>query len=150
MTPLRITAIALALTFGLGLTLAWADGADEIKARTEFMKSNGAAAGALKKAIDASDKAEISKQVAILSANGQKIETMYPKSSSAAAGKTRAKDDIWTNPDAFKEAVMAFKTSTEKLAAADKAGNMDGVKTSFDDMGKACNGCHGKFRGPAN
>lgn len=101
MTPFRASTLALVAALGVGYAVsAWAAGADDIKARQDLMKANSAAVAALKKLIDenSTDKAEITKHAAVLADNGRKITTVFSKDSTAAAGKTRAKDDIWTNP----------------------------------------------------
>jgi cytochrome c556 len=151
-TPFRATSLALLAALSVGYAVsAWAAGADDIKARQDLMKANGAAVAALKKLIDenSTNKADIEKQATILADNGRKITGFWSKDSTAAAGKTRAKDDIWTNPTEFAANEKAFADATAKLETAAKAGDMAAVKAAYDDTGKVCGACHGKFRGPA-
>jgi cytochrome c556 len=152
MTPFRAISLALLAALGVGYAVsAWAAGADDIKARQDLMKANGAAVAALKKLIEenSTNKAEITKQTAILAENGKKLDSLWGKDTTAAVAKSRAKDDIWTNPAEFQAQEKLFADATAKLDAAAKAGDMTALKAAYDDTGKVCGSCHGKFRGPA-
>ena len=61
-------------------------------------------------------------------------------------GQTKAKTEIWKNDAEFKEAVMAFKRDTEKLASAAKSKDANAVRDQVKAVGGACNSCHKKFR----
>ena len=152
MTPFRATSLALLAALGVGYAVsAWAAGADDIKARQDLMKANGAAVAALKKLIDenSTNNAEFTKHTSVLAENGKKLDTLWGKDTTAAVAKSRAKDDIWTNPAEFEAQEKAFTEATAKLDAAAKAGNMTALKAAYDETGKVCGACHGKFRGPA-
>ena len=61
-------------------------------------------------------------------------------------GETRAKPEIWANPDKFKAAGEQMQKAASTLASAARAGSLDQVKAAFGDVGKACKGCHDDFR----
>lgn len=60
--------------------------------------------------------------------------------------KTRLKPEFFTQPEKVKEVAGAYRTAGAKLAAAAANGDQAQVKLAFDDMGKACKGCHDAFR----
>jgi len=62
-------------------------------------------------------------------------------------GDTRAKDTVWSDPDAFQAALEKNQTATAALVTAlqnpaDSATVGDAVKA----VGESCKGCHKKFR----
>ena len=63
-----------------------------------------------------------------------------------ATGDTRAKPEIWSNPDKFKAAATTMQEAVMKLDVAAKGGNLDQIKAAFGDAGKACKACHDDFR----
>ena len=145
LTALRATAGAAALlaVIGMSLPALSADNAAAIQARQALMKSNGAANAALKKVIDAggTDKAELTKQAAILAATGAKnVDELFPAGSGTAAGKTRAKDDIWSMSADFKAMWASFAKATSDLGKAAAAGDLAAVKTGLRRNGQDLRG----------
>lgn len=70
---------------------------------------------------------------------------VFPAGSDFVAG-TKAKPEIWSKPDDFKAKMAAFQTAAAKLADAAKSGNLDAVKASVPDVGKACKACHDDYK----
>jgi len=71
----------------------------------------------------------------------------FPKGSGPAAGKTRAKDEIWTRWDEFAKDAKAFETESAKLVAVAKGGDMKAIADQVAALGKeACGACHKDFR----
>lgn len=60
--------------------------------------------------------------------------------------KTRAKAEIWSDPAAFKAAAEKMQKAVVKLAEVAKSGDEAALKPAFGEVGKACKGCHDKFR----
>ena len=59
------------------------------------------------------------------------------------AVKTEAKAEIWSDPKGFEAAGMAYMTAVAGVkASTDEAS----FKAAFPALGKACQGCHEKFR----
>ena len=69
-----------------------------------------------------------------------------PVEGSKIAGFTRAKPDIWSEPDKFKQAQNGLTEAVSKLAAAAKSGDEAAMKAAAGGVGKACKGCHDDFR----
>jgi cytochrome c556 len=69
-----------------------------------------------------------------------------PVEGSKIAGFTRAKSEIWSEPEKFKQAQDALTKAVGKLAAAAKSGDEAAMKSAAGGVGKACKGCHDDFR----
>ena len=114
-----------------------AQGAD-VKAITEFSKGQGDQQAALKAVND-------------LLARAPKIVDQFPPGTSAAdfPGKTKAKPEIWTDQDKFKQIPVALQGEEEKLKAAIETGDQKAVGAQLGATGKAgCGACHSTFRLP--
>jgi len=61
-------------------------------------------------------------------------------------GDTKAKSEIWTEPDKFKAAAAKMQDEMAKLNTAAKAGNLDALKAAAGETGKACKACHDTYR----
>lgn len=61
-------------------------------------------------------------------------------------GDTRAKPEIWKEPEKFKQAMDRLQAETGKLSEVSKGGNFDVIRTQFGAVTKACSGCHDAFR----
>ena len=65
---------------------------------------------------------------------------------SKIAGFTRAKPEIWSEMDKFKQANDTLGQALGKLVAAAKSGDEGAMKAAVGGFGKACKGCHDDFR----
>ena len=61
-------------------------------------------------------------------------------------GETRAKPEVWSDADKFKEGADKMQAEIVKLNTAAKSGNLDALKTAFGAAGQTCKGCHDHFR----
>lgn len=59
---------------------------------------------------------------------------------------TKAKPEIWTEPDKFRAAASKMQDEMVKLNTAAKGGNIDAIKAAAGEVGKACKGCHDTYR----
>jgi cytochrome c556 len=80
---------------------------------------------------------------------GKAIPLVFQKGSEGGE-KTRAKPEIWSNPEDFKLKLAAYAKATEKFqqvtqSPADKAA----VDGAFAEVEKACDDCHKGYRTPA-
>jgi cytochrome c556 len=60
--------------------------------------------------------------------------------------KTRAKPELFAQPDKLKEFAMALEKETSELAKVAASGDVAAIKTQFGATGKACKNCHDEFR----
>ncbi len=61
-------------------------------------------------------------------------------------GDTKAKPEIWAEPDKFRVAASKMQDEMVKLNAAAKTGSVDNLKAAFGPTGQACMGCHDTYR----
>ena len=75
-----------------------------------------------------------------------KGEAFAPGTEKAVDVETRAKPEIWTEPEKFKQALDRFQAEASKLVEASKAGSLDAVRPAFGAVAKSCSACHDAFR----
>jgi cytochrome c556 len=63
-----------------------------------------------------------------------------------ASGDTKAKPEIWSEPEKFKAGATRMQDEVVKLNAAAKTGNLDQIKIAVGDVGKSCKACHDNYR----
>jgi len=61
-------------------------------------------------------------------------------------GNTKAKPEIWTEMDKFREKASRNQEDVLKLSAAVKTGNVDAMKTAAGAVGQSCKSCHDSYR----
>ncbi|MGB7651361.1 MAG: cytochrome c [Gallionella sp.] len=60
-------------------------------------------------------------------------------------GATKAKLDIWTKPEIFKEEYERFEKEAAKLAELAKEGDFNLIKAQFGKVQQTCKTCHDDF-----
>ncbi|MCZ6647225.1 MAG: cytochrome c [SAR324 cluster bacterium] len=63
-------------------------------------------------------------------------------------GKTDALPKIWQDMDGFKKAAGKLEQEASKLAQVAQSGDSGAIMAQLKKTGKACGGCHKKFRQP--
>jgi cytochrome c556 len=61
-------------------------------------------------------------------------------------GDTRARPEIWQQPEKFKEALERFQAEATKMTEVSKQGNPDQIRSQFGTLAKSCSHCHDQFR----
>lgn len=59
---------------------------------------------------------------------------------------TKAKEEIWLEPEKFKEHADKLVAESAKLAAATKTGTLEGMKAAFGATANSCKSCHDAYR----
>jgi cytochrome c556 len=118
--------------------------ADVIEQRQKLMKSQSAAAKAIKGAVEAKDHATVEAKAKDIMGTADRIVAAFPKGSSA--GKTKATPAIWEKSDDFAKFAKTLSKNAGELAAAAKAGNDAEIGVKVKAMGETCNSCHKEFR----
>jgi cytochrome c556 len=149
---IAISAFALAIAGALApvaISIA-GEGGDAITERKALMRLQGAAAGAIKAAIDSKDPARlklVEGSARALAFSSRAIPTMFPKGSDSKAGETKALDKIWTDTAGFKSAADNMGKLAATLADALKSGDPAASLAAFATLGKdGCGGCHGSYQ----
>jgi cytochrome c556 len=127
-----------------GATYALAQG-DAVAQRKENRKQAGAAMRSIKGIIDAKGATAGAVPHA---AKLKELELAFVKLFPAGSdkGETKALPVIWTDMAGFTAASKAADASYDKLAVAAGSGDLAMLTTAFGDTGKACAGCHDKYR----
>jgi len=81
---------------------------------------------------------------AAISSLARMAKDVFPKGSDK--GDTRALPVIWEQPQDFAQVIKAMEAATGGLVAAARSGDGIDIKNAFSAVGKACGGCHKKFR----
>lgn len=63
-----------------------------------------------------------------------------------ASGETKAKPEIWSEPEKFKAGASKMQEEAAKLSVAARSGNLDQIKAAVGDVGKSCKSCHDNYR----
>lgn len=61
-------------------------------------------------------------------------------------GNTKAKPEIWLDPDKFSAAQKRMEATLPKLQAAAATGDQAAIKTAVGETASACKNCHDDFR----
>lgn len=59
---------------------------------------------------------------------------------------TRAKPEVWSKPDAFKQAQSKYLASVDKLVEVSASADMAAIAPAVDAVQKSCKSCHDQFR----
>lgn len=91
------------------------------------------------------DKDLVMRNAAMLELTGKMILEGFSAGSDKGA-ETRAKPEIWSEPEKFKQAAERFQAEATKLAEVSKAGTLDSLRNQFAAVSKSCGACHDTFR----
>ncbi|MES2889946.1 MAG: cytochrome c [Pseudomonadota bacterium] len=61
-------------------------------------------------------------------------------------GDTRAKAEVWSEPEKFKAAAAKMQEEVVKLNAAAQTGKPEALKAAFGGAAQSCKGCHDTYR----
>ena len=131
----------------VGTTMVMAQNTAPIKDRQAIMKKVSDGAKTLGAMVKGETTYDAAKATAILTGweeGGKKFVTLFPEDSKTGE-KTRAKPEIWQNKADFEAKAGDF---LKAVAAAKGAPTIDAFKGAYSAVGKACEGCHEKYRGP--
>lgn len=125
-----------------------------IEARQAIFKligtQNGVIGGINRPNAPAPDLAVVARNAARIQTLADMIPEFYTANPTAPASvRTRALPAIWTGAPDFKAKAEALSKAAGAVAAAAKAGNLEGTKAAARDVTAACSACHDNYRGPA-
>jgi len=138
-----VLAALLGSMVGMAASQAFAQ-ADVIEKRQQLMKGQGAAAKAIKGAVESKDYATVETKAKDLMGSSAKIVDHFPKGSTT--GKTKATAAIWDKSEDFAKNAKNLKNAASDLADAAKAKNDDAVSTKVKAVAATCDSCHKEFR----
>ena len=128
--------------------LAQGNSAGVIQYRQKVMGANGGHMGGigqiLKHKLDF--KAHIPPHARAMAELARMIPAIFPEGS--GKGKTDALPKIWQDRNGFKSAARKLEDEANKLARVATGGDVGDIMAQVKKVGKACGGCHKKFRQP--
>jgi cytochrome c556 len=139
-----------AVITGLGAGIAYA-GDEQVKARQEYMKANGAMAGLGAKILKGEapyDAAAVKAAIGDVMAKGKiasDLKAWDPGSNDGATIKSYLKAEAWSDPQGFGKVYEAYAKGVQAVAASTDEASF---KTAFTEYGGSCKGCHEKYRAP--
>ena len=132
--------MAAAIGFAGLASLSQAD-TDPIKTRQDDMKANGASMKAINGILEANGPAaDVAAEAAKINAKAMELATLFPAGSDQ--GDTKAKPEIWQNPDDFAAHLKALQDESAMLVTAANGGDMMVVKAQYEKLGGTCGACH--------
>jgi cytochrome c556 len=140
----KLSVVALFSLISLAVAAQAFAQADVIEKRQALMKSQSAAAKAIKGAVETKDYATVEAKAKDIMGTADKIVSAFPKGSTT--GKTKAKPEIWEKSDDFAKSAKALSKAAGELASAAKSGNDAEVGVKVKALGDTCGSCHKQFR----
>jgi cytochrome c556 len=140
----RIILASVAILVGIGAVAAQQD---QSKA---LMKSNGKNLGGvlspMVKGEKPYDQTAVTAALAQLDDTAKKLPTLYPDSlkSAKAEGDYSPSPKIWENKSDFEAKIAGFAKAVTDAKAQVK--DLDSLKVSLPNIGKACSACHETYR----
>ena len=140
-----ITAITLVLGLSLQVT-AETSAEDAFKYRQYIMTALKGHAGAVSTQTHglAGDSDYVSNHAKAIAGLGTELHTIFPEGSNVE--DSEALPVIWEEPEEFAAAVAKAEEAMAALGEAADGGDMQAIGAAFMDVGKACKGCHERFR----
>lgn len=73
-------------------------------------------------------------------------EAFIPGSESGGTPPTRAKPEVFKEPDKIKSLAEKMQTEVAQLNTVAKGGDIAAIRAQFGNVGKACKACHDDYR----
>lgn len=143
-----LAALALAGTATAAFALA---PADTIRMRQANYKQMAAALKGVNDQLraDTPSLPELRRNAGVIRRHALQVLNWFPRGTGAEAGvRTRAKAEIWSDPQGFRRAGARLLIGARAMNAAAGRGDVAAVRTAFGDVRGACGGCHDAFRAP--
>ena len=95
------------------------------------------------------DVAAIQRHAALIARYGPQIPGWFPEGSGPETGRrTRAKAEIWREPEAFRAAQQRMERASAEFHRTAQSGDVAAIRAALPELGKSCKNCHDRFRGP--
>lgn len=94
------------------------------------------------------DLSVVRRNAAIIAGYGPQILTWFPEGSGPEAGRTRAKAEIWSDPETFRQRAQAFEAEAANFSRVAQTNDVPAIRAAQGNLGNACKNCHDRFRAP--
>jgi len=97
----------------------------------------------------APDVPRIQREAATLAALAEQMTGWFPTGSGPDVhAKSRAKPEIWSDPQGFAQAHQGYLQQTQSFKRVADGGDVEQIRAAAQTLGKACGQCHDKYRAP--
>ncbi len=77
------------------------------------------------------------------------VPSLFPAGTGPETGhRTRAKAEIWSDNQTFRQRAAAFETAATRFNQAAQSGDIAAVRAALPALGDSCKNCHDRFRAP--
>lgn len=98
---------------------------------------------------DAPDLATVRREAAALATLADQIPNWFPAGSGPDIhAKSRAKTEIWSDPEGFRRAHAAYLEQAQAFRPIAEGGDVAQIRAAAQSLGKSCGNCHDSYRGP--
>jgi cytochrome c556 len=95
------------------------------------------------------DIGRIQREAGTLATLAGQMPTWFPAGSGPDVhARSRAKADVWSNPDAFRQAHDMYFRQAESFKRVADSGEIEQIRAAAQELGKSCSNCHDDFRAP--
>jgi cytochrome c556 len=93
--------------------------------------------------------AAIQRHAAHIAQFAPQVPSLFPPGTGPETGRrTRAKAEIWSDPETFRQRALAFDREAARFNQTAQTGDLAAIRTALPDLSGACKNCHDRFRGP--
>ncbi len=145
----KLVSVVSAIVLAAGIAVdgvAETSAEDAAKYRQHIMKALSGHAGAISMTVRglAGNAQHASKHAESMSALGTELGTLFQEGSNVE--DSEALPEIWEDPEEFAEALTNAEEALAALGEAATDNDLEAMGRAFRDVGKACKGCHERFR----
>ncbi|HET9428244.1 MAG TPA: cytochrome c [Allosphingosinicella sp.] len=91
----------------------------------------------------------IQQHAATMARYAPQVLTWFPEGSGPESGReTRAKAEIWSDPETFRQRAQAFEAEAQRFNATVQSGDVAAIRAGQKALGDTCKNCHDRFRAP--
>jgi cytochrome c556 len=140
--PLLVVAVTSAAAFGAASTT------ETIKARQHAMETindSVKALAAMAKKEAPFDAAVVKKSAETIAENFKKAAGLFPPGSDKGDVETRAKPEIWSDPEMFQETMKSVQAAAVELQSVSEEA---ALRPALAKLGSNCKDCHDMYRVP--
>ena len=122
------------------------DPGDVAAFRAYVMENIDENADAAEAKVEAGRLDEVKPHAAAVAIHATRMEALFPAGSGTP--ESRAKDEIWSDWEAFRASGARLSTEADALAVAAEHGDAETARTHLRAMFGTCDTCHDRFRKP--
>jgi cytochrome c556 len=98
---------------------------------------------------DAPSLATIQRHAEPIARFAQQAPALFPTGTGPETGhRTRAKAEIWSDPDTFRQRMTAFQAESQRFNQTAQSGDLAAVRAAVPRLAESCKNCHDRFRAP--